>query len=460
MGSLFELKDLGAKHLKGISAPVRAFAALRPERVESRFEAFHKSGLTDLIGREEELEYLVRRWSKAKGGEGQVVLLSGEAGIGKSRLTIALLERLSPEPHTRLRYFCSPYHTNRAFFPIFSQMERAAGLAHDASSTSKLDKLDVLLRQSSTSLQDAALFAEMLSLPNDGRYPTLDLAPQQRRRKTLEALTGQLEALSRSNPVLMIFEDLQWIDPTSLEALDRAVERIKTLPVLLIVTYRPEFEARWVGRPHVNVVTLNPLGKREITAMIDNVAGNRSLPERVRQDIVERTDGIPLFIEEMTKAALEAGGEEAAEQTVAAIPSPFLVVPATLHASLMARLDRMGQAKRVAQIGAAIGREFDHVLLAAVAQTPEPELRLALDRLIEAGLLFRQGIAPQATYLFKHALVQDAAYSTLLRETSRQLHARVAQILESQFAEIAEKQPKILARHCTEAGLIANAARQ
>ena len=460
LGSLFELKELGARDLKGISGPVRAFAALRPETVESRFEAFHQSGLTGLVGREEELEFLLRRWSKAACGEGQVVLLSGEAGIGKSRLTIALLERLAPEFHTRLRYFCSPHHTNSAFFPIVSQMERAAGLAHGASPKSKLDKLDTLLRQGSSSPQDAALFAEMLSLPNDGRYPTLELAPQQRRRKTLEALTGQLEALSRSNPVLMIFEDVQWIDPTSLEALDRAVERIKTLPVLLIITYRPEFEARWVGRPHVTVVTLNRLGQREITAMIDSVTGNRSLPERVRQDVVERTDGIPLFIEEMTKAALEAGGEEAAEQMVAAIPSSSVAVPATLHASLMARLDRLGPAKRVAQIGAAIGREFDHALLAAVAQTPEPELRLALDRLIEAGLLFRQGSAPHATYLFKHALVQDAAYSTLLREPSRQLHARVAQILESQFAEIAEKQPELLARHCTEAGLIANAARQ
>jgi predicted ATPase len=256
------------------------------------------------------------------------------------------------------------------------------------------------------------------------------------------------------------FRDLQWVDPTSLEALDRAVERIKTLPVLLIIVYRPEFEAGWVGRPHVMVLTLNRLGKREVTSMIDNVIGNRSLPERVSQDIVERTDGIPLFIEEMTKAALEADGEEAIEQTLAAIPSPSLAVPATLHASLMARLDRLGTAKRVAQIGAVIGREFSHALLAAVAQMPESDLRSALNRLIEAGLLFRQGVAPHATYLFKHALVQDAAYSTLLREPSRQLHARVAQILESQFAEIAEKQPELLARHCTEAGLVANAARQ
>ena len=301
-------------------------------------------------------------------------------------------------------------------------------------------------------------FAEMLSLPNDGRYPTLEMAPQQRRQKTLEALTAQMEALSRSNPVLMIFEDAHWIDPTSLEVLGRAVDRIRTLGVLLIVTYRPEFEPPWIGRPHVTALTLNRLGEREIAAMIDRVTGNKPLPASIRQDIVERTDGIPLFVEEMTKAVLEAESEGDARQTAAAVPSPALAVPASLHASLMARLDRLGPAKEVAQIGAAIGREFSHALLAAVAGKPEAELASALDRLIAAGLLFRQGVPPHATYLFKHALVQDAAYGTLLREPRRALHARIAETLESQFAEIAESQPELLARHCTEAGLIEKAA--
>ena len=234
------------------------------------------------------------------------MLLSGEAGIGKSRLTAALLERLASEPHTRLRYFCSPQHTDSALYPIIGQMERAAGFAYDDTPQTKLDKLDALLAQSFTSRQDAALFAEMLSLPNDGRYPTLELAPQQRRQKTLEALTAQLAALSQSNPVLMIFEDAQWADPTSLEAFGRAVERIRTLGVLLIVTYRPEFEPPWIGRPHVTALTLNRLGEREIAAMIDRVVGNKLLPMSIRQDIIERTDGIPLFVEEMTKAVLEA----------------------------------------------------------------------------------------------------------------------------------------------------------
>ena len=458
LGNLFELEDLGAKDLKGITGSVRAWAALRASSVESRFEALHTSGLTALVGREEELELLLRRWSRAKTGEGQVVLLSGEAGIGKSRLTAALLERLAGEPHTRLRYFCSPQHTDSAFYPIISHLERAAGLRHDDTAQVKLDKLDAMLAQSFTPPQDAALFAEMLSLPNDGRYPTLDLAPEQRRQRTMEALIAQTEALTGQSPVLMIFEDTHWIDPTSLEALGRAVDRIKTLGMLLIVTYRPEFEPPWIGRPHVTALILNRLAEREISAMIDGVVGNKLLPTSIRKDIIERTDGIPLFAEEMTKAVLEAGSEGAAQHTAATVPSPALAVPASLQASLMARLDRLGPAKEVAQIGAAIGREFSHALLAAVMRKPETELGSALDRLITAGLLFRQGVPPHATYLFKHALVQDAAYGTLLREPRRALHARIARTLEGQFVEIAESQPELLARHCTEAGLIEKAA--
>ena len=386
------------------------------------------------------------------------MLLSGEPGIGKSRLTAALLERLAAEPHTRLRYFCSPQHTDSAFYPIVNQIERAAGFAPDDTITAKLDKLDALLAQGSTSAQDAALLAEMLSLPNDGRYPTPELTAQQRRQKTLEALTAQMEALSRFNPVLMIFEDVHWIDPTSLEALGRTVDRLKSLGALLIVTYRPEFEPPWIGRPYVTTLNLNRLGEREVGALIDRVTGNKSLPGNIRQDIIERTDGIPLFVEEMTKAVLEAAGEGVSERVTAAVPLSFAAVPASLHASLMARLDRLGFAKEVAQIGAAIGREFSHALLARVVRKPEEQLALALDRIVQAGLLFRQGAPPHATYLFKHALVQDAAYGTLLREPRRALHARIADTLESQFAEITESQPELLARHCTEAGQIEKAA--
>ena len=458
LGNLFDLQDLGKKDLKGLAGPVRAWAALRASSAEGRFEALHTTGLSALVGREEELELLLRRWFRAKTGEGQVVLLSGEAGIGKSRLTAVLLERLAAEPHTRLRYFCSPSHTDSALYPIIGQAERAAGLAHDDKPQSRLDKLDAMLAQTSTSAQDAALFADMLSLPNDGRYPALDLAPEQRRQRTLEALTAQLAGLARQQPVLMIVEDAHWIDPTSLEAFGRTVDRIKTLSVLLIVTFRPEFNAPWAGRSHVTSLTLNRLGERETAAIIARLVGNKELPADVMSEIIERTDGIPLFVEEMTKAVLEAETEGEARRTAGAVPSPALAVPASLHASLMARLDRLGPAKEVAQVGAAIGREFSHALLAAVVREPEAELGSALDRLIAAGLLFRQGVPPHATYLFKHALVQDAAYGTLLRKPRRTLHARIAGTLESQFAEIAERQPELLARHCTEAGQIEKAA--
>jgi predicted ATPase/class 3 adenylate cyclase len=458
LGNLFELEALGAKDIKGIAGPVQSWAALRASSVESRFEAFHATGLTALVGREEETDLLLRRWSRAKSGEGQVVLLSGEAGIGKSRLTAALLESVAREPHTRLRYFCSPQHTDSAFYPIIGQTERAAGLLHDDTAQQKLDKLDALLAQTSTSIQNVALVAEMLSLPNDGRYPALELAPQQRRQRMLEAFTAQIEVLSQQKPVLIIFEDAHWADPTSLEAFGRAVDRIRTLRVLFLVTFRPEFEPPWIGQPHVTALTINRLTEREVSAMIDRVVGNKRLPASVRQDIIERTDGIPLFVEEMTKAVLEAESEGTAEQVAAAVPLPAVAVPVSLHASLTARLDRLGRAKEVAQIGAAIGREFAHALLAAVVPKPEAELGSALDQLIAAGLLFRRGVPPHATYLFNHALVRDAAYGSLLRHQRQQLHSHIAAAIETKFPEIVATQPEWLAQHCDEAGWAEKAA--
>jgi class 3 adenylate cyclase/predicted ATPase len=457
LGNLFELEDLGTRGLKGLAGLVPVWAALRPSSAESRFDALHGSRLTALVGREEELDLLLRRWSRARAGEGQVVLLSGEAGIGKSRLTAALLERVTGEQHTRLRYFCSPQHMDSALYPIIGQMERAAGFRHDDTLQAKRDKLDAVLARTSTPIEDVAILAEMLSLPNDGSYPAFDLTPQRRRQRTLEALVSQLVGLTRESPVLMIVEDAHWIDATSLETFGRVVDRIATLPALLIVTFRPEFDPLWIGRPSVTAVTINRLTQRDVATLIKRVGGGKPLPANILQDIIERTDGIPLFVEEMTKAVLEAEGEGAAQRTAAAVPSPVLAVPASLHASLMARLDRLGSAKEVAQVGSAIGREFSHLILAAAVRMPEAELLSALHRLIATGLLFRRGVPPLATYLFKHALVQDAAYSVLLRGPRRAIHARIARALEEQFPQVTDTQPEILAHHLTHAGMSAEA---
>jgi class 3 adenylate cyclase/predicted ATPase len=456
LGSFFQLDDLGMRSLKGIAGPVRAWAVLQASSVASRFEALHATGLTALVGREDEFELLRRCFFKATGGEGQVVLLSGEAGIGKSRLTSAFVGLLAGEPHIRLRYSCSPQHTDSALYPFIGQIERAAGLAPEDTSRAKLDKLDELLKQTSTSAQDAELIAEMLSLPNDRRYPAVELTPRQRRQRTLQALALQVEALARSCPVLMIFEDAHWSDPTSLDLLGRVVDRIRTLSVLLIVTFRPEFEPSWMGKT-MTPLSLNRLAPCEVGAIIDHIVGNQPLPANIRQEIIERTDGIPLFVEEMTKAVLEAESESEPRRVAALVPSPAQAVPASLHASLLARLDRLGPAKELAQIGAAIGREFSHPLLAVVARKPEAELQTALDRLISAGLLLRQDGGPYATYSFKHVLVRDAAYSTLLREPRRALHARIAGALESHVAEISESQPELIARHYREADEVAKA---
>jgi hypothetical protein len=447
LGDLFDFRDLGPHDLKGIAGPTRAFLALWGNSQESRFEALHAGGLTELVGREEETELLLRRWTKAKSGESQVVLLSGEAGIGKSRLTAALFERLAGEPYVRMRYFCSPQHMDSAFFPVIGQIERATTIMREDDAKAKLDKLDAMLAASATARGDAALVAELLSLLNDGRYAAIEMPPQMRRQKTMEALIDQIEATSRHAPVLIIFEDAHWADPSSLELLGRLIDKFETPRVLIFITFRPEFVAPWVGRPHVTALTINRLSARETAALINQVAGNSPLPAKFRQDIIERADGIPLFVEEMTKAVLEAENEGAAARTIGAVSSPALAVPASLHASLMARLDRLGNtAKSVAQIGAAIGREFSYALLSSVARLHERELNTQLDRLLQANLLSRQGAPPHATYLFKHALVQDAAYGTLLREPRRALHGRIVEVIESQFPEISEAQSEVLER--------------
>ena len=451
------MQDLEAKDLKGITGPVQAWAALRASSAKGRFEALHATGLTALVGREEELELLLQRWSKAKSGEGQVVLLSGEAGIGKSRLIVALLERLATEPHVRLRHFCSPQHTDSALYPIIGQMERAAGFAHDDTPQARLDKLDAVLTRTSTSKADAALFADMLSLPNDGRYPTLDLTPEQRRQRTFEALSLQIEALTSSRPVLMIVEDAHWVDPTSLEAFGQAVGQIANLRVLLIVTFRSEFEPPWIGRSHVTALTINRLAERDVRAMIDNVIGNKPLSSEVRQDIMERTDGVPLFVEEITKAVLEAEneGDSAAHSRRASLARPGSPCKLARITDGEARPGRPSQ-RDSANRGGTWAEFFPPAAGCGGAQAGG-RISIGAGSPYCCWSALPTGRPPHATYLFKHALVQDAAYGTLLREPRRALHARIAETLQSQFTEIAENQPELLARHCTEAGLIEKA---
>jgi class 3 adenylate cyclase/tetratricopeptide (TPR) repeat protein len=452
-GGLFEYCDLGRVTLKGLADAVQAWQVTGASAIQSRFEAKHEASLTPLVGREEELELLLRRWQRAKCGEGQVVLLSGEPGIGKSRLTVALQERLQAEPHTRLRLFCSPHHQDSAFYPTIMQLERAAGFERQDTPEAKLHKLASLLGSSSGQETDTQLLAELLSVPAGTRCAPLDWSPQRKKARTFEALLRQLESLTRQRPVLKVYEDVHWIDPTSRELLDLVIERVRRWPMLLLITFRPEFQPPWIGQPHVTTMALNRLDLRDGTALVQRIAGNRALSDEVINEIVDRTDGVPLFVEELTKAVVEAGDAHVTG-AVASAPMRRSEVPATLHASLMARLDRLGPAaKEVAQLGAAIGRDFGHELLAAVARQPETELQATIGRLGDSGLVFQRGVPPYATYLFKHALVRDATYASLLKSRRQLLHASIASVLEDRFPEVATTEPERFAHHYTQAGL-------
>jgi class 3 adenylate cyclase/tetratricopeptide (TPR) repeat protein len=455
LGGLFQLEDLGPQRLKGFTEPLAAWRISGESPAEGRFEARHTAGLTPLVGRKEEIALLLRRWEQAREGEGQVVLLSGEPGIGKSRIVRELHARLEDEPHVRLLYQCSPHHATSPLHPLIEQLERAAGFARDDPPAARLDKLEALLARATERLEEAVpLIAAVLGVPVAERHALPEVTPQRQKQRTLEVLVDQLEGLAAAQPVLVTYEDVHWIDPTTQELLGLAIERIRRLQVLAIITFRPDFMPPWSSQPHVSTLALTRLGRRESSAMVDRVVGHKALPAEVSAQIVAKTDGVPLFVEELTKAVLESGVlKDTGEGYELSGPLPPLAIPSTLHDSLLARLDRLAPVKEVAQIGAAIGRKFSHALLAAVSPLPPADLSAALDQLLQSELIFRRGAPPEVTYFFKHALVQDAAYESLLKSKRRQLHARIARRLEGRFPGVAEAQPEVLAHHLTEAGL-------
>jgi class 3 adenylate cyclase/tetratricopeptide (TPR) repeat protein len=441
-GDWFNYRELGNRALKGIADPVAIAQVLGERPAESRFAAIHASQLSPFVGREHELGLLLDRWRMAQDGEGQVVLLYGEAGIGKSRLAETLRERVGSADAIGVHYQCSPYHTSSALYPAIVQLLSAAGIEPEASVDEKLERLERIVGRPAT-----PLLARLLAIPTDGRFPPLDLAPESQKSQTLQALADQLSALAGRQPVLCLVEDVHWIDPTTKELLDLVLPEISNQRVLMVVTARQEFRNPWSAYPHVNTLALNRLGHRHCVQLVAQLIEGGNITEELARHIVARAEGVPLFVEELTKSVLEAGDAYASG------------IPATLHDSLVARLDRLGSAKEAAQVGAAIGREFSYALIAAASDMKEPELRAALAALENAGLVLRRGEPPVSIYTFKHALVQDAAHDNMLLSRRKQLHARIVEVIKMQQPGLAVTQPELIALHYDEAGQVEAAAR-
>jgi predicted ATPase/class 3 adenylate cyclase len=451
----FTYRDLGSVTLKGWSEPIQVWQPTGTTGAENRFQAQHPTALTPLIGRDEEVDLLMRRWQTVTQGSGRAVLVSGEPGIGKSHVVCASDDLLGRDAHTTLSYLCSAHHANSSLYPFISQLERAAGFERGDSAAEKLSKLDLLFSEPGLTQTDIAAIATLLSLPADASLESL--TPQKRKEATFAALFALLENLAKRQPVFIIFEDIHWIDPTSLEFLTLLIERLPRLRVFLVMTARQEFAPPWPSHAHVSTILLTRFNRDDGTALVERVAG-KPLPQEVMTEILSRTDGVPLFVEELTKALLESGQlQEQPDRYIVERSLPFLTIPATLHASLIARLDRLSAVREVAQIGAVIGREFSYELLSAIAGFPKTKLDEALEQLTQSELVFRRGVVPQAVYSFKHALVRDTAYEGLLKTRRAQLNATLANVLERNFPEIIAVQPEIMAHHLMEAGLVERA---
>jgi class 3 adenylate cyclase/predicted ATPase len=457
LGGFFACQSLGTRPIKGLAQPIAVYQVLYESVARSRLDVAGSTGLTPLVGREQEVALLLERWEQVKDGVGQVVLLSGEAGIGKSRLLQVLRAQIATEPQAWLTPCqCSPYHQNSALYPVIDLLERVVlQFGRDETPPQKLSKLEGFLVQYGLTLAEAVpLFASLLSLPLDSSYTPLNMSPEQQKQKTLQAILTILLRRAAQQPLLFVVEDLHWVDPSTLELLSLLVYQGPTARILTLFTFRPDFPPPWTRRSHLTQITLNRLTRRQVAEMSGRVAYGKALPGEVVEQVVAKTDGVPLFVEELTKMVLESGLlQEREDRYVLTGPLPPLAIPATLHDSLMARLDRLAAVKGVAQLGATLGREFAYELLQAVSPLDAATLQQALTRLVEVELLYQRGVPPQATYLFKHALIQEAAYQSLLRSTRQQYHQRIACVLEERFPEVTATQPELLAHHYTEAGL-------
>jgi class 3 adenylate cyclase/predicted ATPase len=447
---LFECQDCGPQALKGVSTPVPVYCVLGESAAQSRFDVAIGRGLTPLVGREEELGLLRRRWEQAKTGEGQVVQLSGEPGIGKSRLVQTLKEEAITEGATRIEFRCSPYYQNSAFYPIIEHLQRLLQFAPHEAPHARLTKLtERLARYRFPQADTFALLAALLSLPPPEGVPPLPLSPQKQKQKTQEALVAWLVEEAEQAAVFCAWEDLHWADPSTLEVLTLLLEQIPTVQILTVLTCRPGFRPPWRPYSHLTQLTLSRLGRQQVESMVEQVTGGKALPAEVLHQIVAKTDGVPLFVEELTKMVVESIGPVGSHGQAAVT----LGIPSTLQDALMARLDRLAPVREIAQVGAVLGREFNYELLHVVSPLDEETLQQGLRQLVEAELIYQRGLPPQATYLFKHALVQDTAYQSLLKSRRQQLHQQIAQVLAEQFPETVETQPELLAYHYTEASL-------